>query len=181
MDNITEILERNAREWGDDVALVEIDTPDDGKRRTWKESELVESAPDKAFRVEMTWREFDEKANRFANFLLSRGYRKGDKIAILLMNCLEWLPVYFGVLKAGCMAVPLNFRYTADEIKYCLDLADAAALVFGPKDQTKKAKYEKLVKDEIDKCEGLKAHPDPRVAQEAKNALADLKWTQATF
>ena len=132
MDNITEILERNAREWGDDVALVEIDTPDDGKRKTWKESELVESAPDKAYRMEMTWREFDEKANRFANFLLSRGFGKGDKIAILLMNCLEWLPIYFGVLKAGCMAVPLNFRYTADEIKYCLDLADAAALVFGP-------------------------------------------------
>ncbi|MBQ0032505.1 MAG: acyl--CoA ligase, partial [bacterium] len=132
MDNITEILERNAREWGDDVALVEIDTPDDGKHKTWKESELVESVPDKAFRAEMTWREFDEKANRFANFLLSRGYRKGDKIAILLMNCLEWLPIYFGVLKAGCMAVPLNFRYTADEIKYCHDLADAAALVFGP-------------------------------------------------
>ena len=80
----------------------------------------------------MTWREFDEKANRFANFLLSRGYKKGDKVAILLMNCLEWLPIYFGVLKAGCMAVPLNFRYTADEIKYCLDLADAEALVFGP-------------------------------------------------
>ena len=132
MDNITEILERNAREWGDDVALVEIDTPDDGKRRTWKESELVESVPDKAFRAEMTWRAFDEKANRFANFLLSRGFAKGDKIAILLMNGLEWLPIYFGVLKAGCMAVPLNFRYTADEIKYCLDLADAAALVFGP-------------------------------------------------
>ena len=132
MDNITEILERNAREWGDDVALVEIDTPDEGKHKTWKESELVESVPDKAYRVEMTWREFDEKANRFANFLLSRGFGKGDKIAILLMNCLEWLPIYFGILKAGCMAVPLNFRYTADEIKYCLDLADAVALVFGP-------------------------------------------------
>ena len=132
MDNITEILERNAREWGDDVALVEIDTPDTGRQKTWKESELVESIPDKAFRAEMTWREFDEKANRFANFLLSRGYKTGDKIAILLMNCLEWLPIYFGVLKAGCMAVPLNFRYTADEIKYCLDLADAEALVFGP-------------------------------------------------
>ena len=132
MNNITEILERNAREWGDDVALVEIDTPDDGKRKTWKESELVESVPDKAYRVEMTWREFDEKANRFANLILSRGFAKGDKIAILLMNGLEWLPIYFGILKAGCMAVPLNFRYTADEIKYCLDLADASALVFGP-------------------------------------------------
>ena len=48
------------------------------------------------------------------------------------MNCLEWLPIYFGVLKAGAMAVPMNFRYAADEIKYCLDLADAKALVFGP-------------------------------------------------
>jgi len=132
MNNITEILERNAREWGDDVALVEIDTPDDGKHKTWREAELVESVPDKAYRQEMTWREFDEKANRFANFLLSRGFKKGDKIAILLMNCLEWLPIYFGVLKAGCMAVPLNFRYTAEEIKYCLDLADAVGLVFGP-------------------------------------------------
>ena len=132
MQVITEILERNAREWPDDVALVEIDTPDEGRHKTWKEAELVESVPDKAYRAEMTWREFDEKANRFANFLLSRGYEKGDKIAILLMNCLEWLPIYFGVLKAGCMAVPLNFRYTADEIKYCLELSDAGALVFGP-------------------------------------------------
>ena len=132
MQVITEILERNAREWPNDVALVEIDTPDDGRHKTWREAELVESVPDKAYRAEMTWREFDEKANRFANFLLSRGYEKGDKIAILLMNCLEWLPIYFGVLKAGCMAVPLNFRYTADEIKYCLELSDAGALVFGP-------------------------------------------------
>ena len=113
-DNITEILERNAREWPDDVALVEIDTPDVGRHKTWKEAELVESVPDKAFRKELTWQEFEEKSNRFANFLLSRGYNKGDKIAILLMNCLEWLPIYFGILKAGCMAVPLNFRYTAD-------------------------------------------------------------------
>ena len=132
INSITEILERNAREWPDDVALVEIDTPDEGRHKTWREAELVEPVPDRSYRAEMTWRDFDERANRIANFLLSRGYKKGDKIAILLMNCLEWLPIYFGVLKAGCMAVPLNFRYTADEIRYCLDLADAAALVFGP-------------------------------------------------
>jgi len=48
------------------------------------------------------------------------------------MNCLEWLPVYFGVLKAGAIAVPLNFRYSADEIKYCLELAEVDVLVFGP-------------------------------------------------
>ena len=129
---ITDVLAENAAKWPSDIALVEIDTPDAGKHKTWKEAELVESIPDKAFRAEMTWREFDERANRYANFLLSRGYKKGEKVAILLMNCLEWLPIYFGVLRAGCMAVPLNFRYTADEIKYCLGLADADALVFGP-------------------------------------------------
>ena len=48
------------------------------------------------------------------------------------MNCLEWLPIYFGILKSGAMAVPLNFRYTPQEIKYCLELADVDILIFGP-------------------------------------------------
>ena len=64
--------------------------------------------------------------------MLSRGVKKGDKVAILLMNCIEWLPIYFGILKTGALAVPLNFRYTADEISYCLALSDATVLVFGP-------------------------------------------------
>ena len=130
---ITEVLTRNAKEWPNDVALVEINPQELEKRNTtWREYSLIESSPVEAFRSEITWAQFDEKANRFANFLLSRGLKKGDKVAILLMNCLEWLPIYFGVLRTGCLAVPLNFRYTADEIKYCLDLADADVLVFGP-------------------------------------------------
>ena len=133
MEVIPQILERNAREWPNDVALVEINPQELEKRNTtWREYSLIESNPLEAFRSEITWAEFDRKANRFANFLLSRGLKKGDKVAILLMNCLEWLPIYFGVLKAGCMAVPLNFRYTADEIKYCLELSDADVLVHGP-------------------------------------------------
>ena len=48
------------------------------------------------------------------------------------MNCLEWLPIYFGILKAGAIVVPLNFRYTAEEIEYCLNLSGAIALIFGP-------------------------------------------------
>ena len=75
---------------------------------------------------------FNEKANRFAQLLISRGVKKGDKVAILLMNCLEWLPIYFGILKTGALAVPMNFRYSSEEIKYCLDLAEADVLVFGP-------------------------------------------------
>ena len=133
MESIVEVLERNAREWPDDVALVEINPQElESRHTTWREYSLIESSPIEKFRTEMTWAEFDRKANRFANFLLSRGLKKGDKVAILLMNCLEWLPIYFGALKAGCLAVPLNFRYTADEIRYCLELSDSDALVFGP-------------------------------------------------
>ena len=84
------------------------------------------------YRRQITWSVFDEKANRFANLLLSRGVKKGDKVAILLMNCLEYLPIFFGVLKSGATVVPLNFRYTAEEIEYCVDLADVDILVFGP-------------------------------------------------
>ena len=72
-----------------------------------------------------------------------------------------------------------DLKKAADLVEFAKKAKDPP--VFGPKDKAKKAKYEKLVKDVIDKCEGFKAHPDPRVAQEAKNALADLKWTQATF
>ncbi len=130
---ITNLLENNALKYPDDIALVEINpTVMEQSRVTWKEYSLIETNPQNAGRDEMTWLEFDKKSNRFANLLLSRGIKKGDKVAILLMNCMEWLPIYFGILKAGALAVPLNYRYTADEIKYCLDLAEVDALVFGP-------------------------------------------------
>ncbi len=130
---ITELLERNAELYGNEVALVEVNPEiTERKRVTWKEYELIEPASVSYYRREITWKVFDEKANRFANMLLSRGVKKGDKVGILLMNCLEWLPIYFGVLKTGALAVPLNFRYAPDEIKYCLDLAEVDILMFGP-------------------------------------------------
>jgi long-chain acyl-CoA synthetase len=111
---ITGILKRNAEQFGEEISLIEIN-PEimDGRR-------------------EMTWGEFDKKANRFANLLLDRGIKEGGKVAILLTNCIEWLPIYFGILKTGALAVPLNFRNTSDEIRYCLDLAECDVLVFGP-------------------------------------------------
>lgn len=131
---ITELLERNARLQGSAVSLVEINPSEERDRAlTWQDFNLIESAnPDAPYRRELSWRDFDRRANRFANLLLSRGLKKGDRVAILLMNCLEWLPIYFGILKAGCVAVPMNYRYSSDEIKYCLDLADVDVLVFGP-------------------------------------------------
>ncbi len=130
---ITEYLVNNAKKFKDDVALVEINPEVEEKSRmTWREYSLIEPGNTNSVRKEMTWGEFDKKANRFCNLLLSRGIKKGDRVAILLMNSLEWLPVYFGILKAGALAVPLNYRYTAEEIKYCLKLSDSSVLVFGP-------------------------------------------------
>lgn len=130
---ITNLLEENCKKFGEDICLVEINPEVKEVRRvTWKEYELMEPSPLSHYRREITWNVFNEKANRFANLLLSRGIRKGDKVAILLMNCLEWLPIYFGILKTGALAVPLNFRYASDEIEYCVNLAEVNILVFGP-------------------------------------------------
>ncbi len=130
---ITEILKKNADFYPNDTALVEINPKlEHQTRMTWREYSLIESSPNEVYRKEITWSEFNKNANRFANLLLTRGIKKGDKVAILLMNCLEWLPIYFGILKTGALAVPLNYRYTSSEIEYCLNLSDADALLFGP-------------------------------------------------
>lgn len=131
---ITDILVRNVRLYGDEISLVELN-PEAQEQQNgvkWSEYELIVTNPKASHRLEITWREFDDKANRLANLLLERGIKKGDKVAILMMNCLEWLPIYFGILKTGALVVPLNYRYTADEIKYCLELAEVDALLYGP-------------------------------------------------
>lgn len=130
---VMEYLQRNAELYPDEVALVELNPEEKDTRRTsWKEYELIESTRFEPYRREITWSVFNEKANRFANMLIGRGIKKGDKVAILMYNCLEWLPIYFGVLKTGAIAVPFNFRYDAEEILYCVELAEVDIIVFGP-------------------------------------------------
>jgi len=109
---IAEILSRNARMYGDEIALVERD-PLNKKRK------------------ELTWREFDEQASSFANALISRGVKKGDKVIHLMTNCIEWLPAYFGILRTGAWVVPLNFRFSAQDIKLCAGIAGATSMIFG--------------------------------------------------
>ena len=130
---IIDLLERNSKLYGDEVALVEINPEiKEEQRVTWKEYELIQPTSASYYRRQITWSVFDEKANRVANMLMDRGIRKGQKVAILLMNCLEWLPIYFGVMKSGAIVVPLNFRFTAEEIDYCLKLADCDVVFYGP-------------------------------------------------
>ena len=183
---ITEFLERNAEKFPDKVALVELNPEIREKRVTWKEYELIEPTADVPYRREITWSVFNEKANRFANLLISRGVKKGDKVGILLMNCLEWLPIYFGILKTGALAVPLNFRYTADEIKYCVELAEVDILVFGP---TFIGRVEEIV-DDISKnrllfyvgegCPTFAEHYDILTAN-SSSVSPDIKLTDDDF
>lgn len=130
---ITDFLERNARLYPNDKALTEI-TPQNqpDKTLTWREYNLIETAEGEEYRREITWGQFDIMANRFANFLFTRGIKRGDKVAILLLNCIEFLPIYFGIIKAGAIVVPMNYRYSSEEILYCADLADCRMIVTGP-------------------------------------------------
>ena len=130
---ITKLLERNAEKWPMDVALVELNPAiEDPRKLSWKEYSLIQSTVGQPYRREIEWIVFNEKANRVANMLIHRKVVKGQKVGILMMNCLEWLPIYFGILKTGAVAVPLNFRYTAEEIEYCINLSDTEVLFFGP-------------------------------------------------
>ena len=116
---VTDYLERNAKLYGNEIALVELNpTIKETKRITWREYELIQPTTSEAYRRQITWTVFDEKANRVANMLLERGIKKGDKVAILMFNCLEWLPIYFGILKSGAIAVPFNFRFDTDECEW---------------------------------------------------------------
>lgn len=127
---ITEILARNARMYGAETALIERE-------------------PAKNRRVKITWKEFDDCSNRIAQALIQSGIRKGDKVVLLMTNCIEWLPIYFGVLRTGAWAVPLNFRFDAATILQCAETAEARALIFGPefieRIETIKAKMDSLL------------------------------------
>ena len=110
---ITDILSQNARRFGQDIALVERD-------------------PANLRRVEITWKTFDDNASQIAQALIDRGIRKGDRVVLLMTNCIEWLPIYFGILRTGALAVPLNFRFEAKTIRRCVETAEASVLIFGP-------------------------------------------------
>jgi acyl-CoA synthetase (AMP-forming)/AMP-acid ligase II len=77
----------------------------------------------------MTFHEWNERSCRLANALLGMGLAKGDRVAILAYNCLEWMEIYVATAKAGLVAVPINFRLAGPEIRYIVDNAEARAII----------------------------------------------------
>jgi acyl-CoA synthetase (AMP-forming)/AMP-acid ligase II len=110
--HIGEMLARNARMFPGSTALVER-SPAEGKRIT------------------ITWDEFDRRANMFAQVLRGMGIKKGDRVMHLMHNSIDWLVVYFGIVRTGAWVVPLNFRFTAADIQYCAQVAEPRVFVFG--------------------------------------------------
>ncbi len=110
--HIGEILARNARLYPNGMAL-------------------IERLPNEKKRVEITWKEFDERANRFANALIHKGIKKGDKVIHLMMNSIDWLVAYFGIVRTGAWAVPLNFRFTGQDIEFCCSVTEPKCMLFG--------------------------------------------------
>jgi acyl-CoA synthetase (AMP-forming)/AMP-acid ligase II len=77
----------------------------------------------------MTFRQWNERSCRLANALLGLGLSKGDRVAVLAYNRVEWAEIYAATAKAGLVAVPINFRLTGPEVRYVVEDAGAAALV----------------------------------------------------
>jgi len=112
MTTISDMLAQNARLYPDDVALIEL-------------------KPSQNIRKEITWKQFDERANRIANMLTDKEIGKDDKVIHWMMNSINWLECYFGIIRTGAWAVPLNFRFTSRDFKYCADIAEAKAMFLG--------------------------------------------------
>src|SRR4029077_11880804 len=78
---------------------------------------------------EVTYRALDEAANGVAPALLARGLKRGDRVAILSANRSEYLATYYGIMRAGLVAVPVNFKFPRQTIHFILRDA-GAKLVF---------------------------------------------------
>jgi len=101
----------HARHLPDKVCLIER-TPSTGQRRTF------------------TWKEFNDKINRTANYLSKElGVKKGDFVMHLQNNSLEWLITYFGIIKLGALIVPLNFRFIGSDILYAAEVCDPKVFI----------------------------------------------------
>lgn len=78
----------------------------------------------------LTYHELNERTNILASCLIEMGISKGDKIALLFQNCVEFVEVHFAVQKIGAISVPLNTRLAGAEIDYIVNNSEAKALFY---------------------------------------------------
>jgi crotonobetaine/carnitine-CoA ligase len=83
--------------------------------------------------VSYTYRAFDDMVNRYGNVLLRNGIKKGEKVAIHLVNSPEYLFCFFALAKIGAVIIPTNILSGAPEMEYFLDFTDCAAIITEPR------------------------------------------------
>jgi fatty-acyl-CoA synthase len=77
----------------------------------------------------MTFAQWNERSCRLANALLGLGLSKGDRVAILAYNCVEWCEIFAATAKAGLVALPINFRLVGKEVLYIVGNSEASAII----------------------------------------------------
>ncbi|MGE0432777.1 MAG: class I adenylate-forming enzyme family protein [Planctomycetota bacterium] len=77
----------------------------------------------------LTWSQWNDRTSRLANALIGIGLRRGDRVAVLAFNRVEWMEVYAATARAGLVAVPVNFRLAAPEVAWIVNDSGARAFI----------------------------------------------------
>ena len=86
---------------------------------------FIEVGPISGYRKIIQWNELQSRIDRLSNALLEMGIGKGDRILILGRNSIRWLEAYFAILGTGALAVPLNYRFSDENILFCTNVSEA--------------------------------------------------------
>jgi len=93
----------------------------------------IDAVPDRVALIcgdeQITYAELEEKANRFAHYLIDHGVGKGDKVGLYCRNRIEIVIAMIGIVKAGAILVNVNYRYVEGELRYLFENSDMVALV----------------------------------------------------
>ena len=81
--------------------------------------------------LRLTFEQLNSRCNSLANALVKLGIEPGDRVALALMNSVEFLEAYFAVAKIGGIVVPLNWRLVSDELEFILKDSGSETLIFG--------------------------------------------------
>jgi acyl-CoA synthetase (AMP-forming)/AMP-acid ligase II len=87
----------------------------------------------KDIRRSLSFKEYNMRVNKLATAWQKMGFTKGDRIAVLLYNCLEFMEIYVAAAKIGAVIVPINWRLVGPEIQYIVDNSDTKGFIVGEK------------------------------------------------
>jgi carnitine-CoA ligase len=122
----------------------------------------------------VSYGEINARSNRIANALIARGVAPGESVSVMLPNCEEFIPVWFGILKAGAVMSSINTAYKGDFLSWTINLVESRLLVISDEylDRLDLIKAELPVLERVvvwgsGKPEG----PEPALAHEPLDAL----------